>query len=101
MKCKDCDDGTRRYIDRTTGLWLHYPPLTSTEDVPCATISATSTGANQHAAGLRRGVLLASIEGARSLLSIAKRSADLLSVDDRKSLSQVEETLGGIEQRLW
>ena len=23
MKCQDCDRGTRRYLDRPTGVWLH------------------------------------------------------------------------------
>jgi hypothetical protein len=23
MKCQDCNDGIRRYLDRPTGLWLH------------------------------------------------------------------------------
>lgn len=53
------------------------------------------------AATLSRGQMFAAIECARLNLEVACRSTDLMSERDRKLLSRVRETLGGIEQRLW
>lgn len=53
------------------------------------------------AKALRRGMLVASIEAAKSALKLALGLRDLLDAEDAGRLAEAHDSITGIEQRIW